>query len=145
MVRAARFMLHYPREAVLPYLFLVIATLSQLAVPRMVRSVIDSVTGGVIARTLLERLPAIPAAIMDQALPKILEFLNLPAGWTLDQLTSHLQDASSSACVGSSPSSRPFGLRRTPRALPSTCATTCMPRSRSCHSPTTTAPTPASS
>jgi len=89
--RAARYLLRYPREALLPYLFLIIATFSQLAVPRLVRNVIDAVTGGVTAKTLLERLPVIPQAVMGQALPRILEYLQLPADWTLAQLTAHLQ------------------------------------------------------
>jgi ATP-binding cassette subfamily B multidrug efflux pump len=88
--RAARYLMHYPKEALLPYLFLVIATLAQLAVPRLVRNIIDAVTNGVIAKTLLERLPSIPSAFMGQALPKILEFLNLSGDWTIDQLNTYL-------------------------------------------------------
>ena len=89
--RAARYLSRYPRQAMLPYIFLVIATLSQLAVPRMVRWVIDAVTSGVTARLLIERLPDIPPAFVNQSLPGILEFLDLPAGWDLGQLTRHLQ------------------------------------------------------
>ncbi len=88
--RAARYLSHYPRQALLPYLFLVIATLSQLVVPRLVRHVIDAVTNGVLAKTLLDRLPAIPQAFLAQALPKMLEFLKLPGDWNLEQLTAHL-------------------------------------------------------
>ena len=97
MGRAARYLMHYPREALLPYLFLVIATISQLSVPRLVRLVIDAVTNGVTAKTLLERLPSIPQTFVSQALPRILEFLNLPSSWTLDQLTSHLQSVQANA------------------------------------------------
>ncbi|MBN2549256.1 MAG: ABC transporter ATP-binding protein [Anaerolineales bacterium] len=61
-----------------------------LAVPRMVRNIIDAVTNGVIAQTLVERLPAIPAAFISQALPQILAFLNLDPGMTLQQLLDHL-------------------------------------------------------
>lgn len=90
--RAARYLLRYRRQAALPYVFLVIATISQLAVPRLVRNIIDAVTEGVTARTLLERLPAIPPTLLAQALPQVLEFLNLPTNWTFDQLSLHLQD-----------------------------------------------------
>ena len=77
--RAMKYLSHYRRQAVLPYLFLIIATLSQLAVPRLVRNIIDAVTQGVIAKSVLDGLAKIPAAFISQALPKILEFLNLPA------------------------------------------------------------------
>jgi ATP-binding cassette subfamily B protein len=88
--RAARYLWRYRGQAALPYIFLLIATISQLAVPRMVRNVIDAVTNGVIAKTLLERLPAIPQAFVGQALPLILDFLKLPPDWTLEQLSAHL-------------------------------------------------------
>ena len=88
--RAARYLWRYNGQASLPYIFLLIATLSQLMVPRMVRNIIDAVTDGVLAKTLLERLPSIPAMFVTQALPQILNFLKLPADWSLDQLTSHL-------------------------------------------------------
>ena len=90
MRRALKYLTRYRRQAALPYVFLVIATLAQLAVPRMVRYVIDAVTQGVSARMLLENLPKIPAAFIGQALPQILEFLKLPAGWSVQQLTDHL-------------------------------------------------------
>jgi hypothetical protein len=38
--RALRYLTHYKSQAVLPYLFLIVATLSQLAVPRMIRLVL---------------------------------------------------------------------------------------------------------
>jgi ATP-binding cassette subfamily B protein len=78
------------RAAILPYLFLLVAVVSQLAVPRLVRSVIDAVTDGVIAQTVLENLDQIPAQFMSAALPKVLEFLDLPTGWTADQLVAEL-------------------------------------------------------
>ncbi len=89
--RAARYLLHYRRKAALPYVFLVIATLSQLAVPRLIRNIIDAVTEGVTAKTLLERLPTIPETFLAQALPQVLDFLGLPAGWTYEQLIVYLQ------------------------------------------------------
>jgi ATP-binding cassette, subfamily B, multidrug efflux pump len=88
--RAARYLWRYRAEASLPYIFLLIAILSQLMVPRMVRNIIDAVTEGVIAQAILDRLPEIPTAFLAQALPQILEFLKLPQGWSLDQLNTHL-------------------------------------------------------
>ena len=90
IVRAAKYMWRYRWQASLPYIFLLVATLSVLAVPRMVRNVIDAVTNGVMAKTLVERLPAIPSPIHYQALPQILDFLKLPATMTFDQLMAHL-------------------------------------------------------
>lgn len=88
--RIFQYLGRYRREAVLPYLFLIVATLSQLMVPHMVRNIIDAVTDGVIAQAVLENLPKIPALFMSQALPKILEFLKLPTEWTKDQLVAEM-------------------------------------------------------
>ncbi len=74
----------------MPYLFLIIATLSQLAVPRLVRNIIDAVTQGVLAQNLLPRLKEIPAAFLPQTLPGILQAFGLPETWTLEQLTAKL-------------------------------------------------------
>jgi ATP-binding cassette subfamily B protein len=90
--RAARYLLRYRRQAALPYIFLIIATISQLAVPRLVRNIIDAVTEGVTAKMLLERLPEIPQALLGQVLPQVLEFLNLPTNWSFVQLNLYLQD-----------------------------------------------------
>jgi ATP-binding cassette subfamily B protein len=97
ITRAAKYMWRYRWQAALPYLFLLVATLSMLMVPRMVRNVIDAVTHGVIAKQLLERLPAIPSQFMGEALPKVLQFLNLPADMSLDQLMAHLSAEKSGA------------------------------------------------
>jgi ATP-binding cassette, subfamily B, multidrug efflux pump len=64
--RALRYLTHYRGEAALPYLFLVIATLAQLMVPRMVRNIIDAITNGVIANEVLSRLNSIPAGFQSQ-------------------------------------------------------------------------------
>ena len=48
-------------QAVLPYLFLIVATMSQLAVPRLVRNIIDAVTRGVLANAIVPRLDEIVA------------------------------------------------------------------------------------
>jgi ATP-binding cassette, subfamily B, multidrug efflux pump len=89
--RAARYLLRYRWQAILPYIFLVIATLSQLAVPRMISNVIDAVTDGVTARMILERLPEIPGAFLGQAVPAILEFMGLPESWSSADLVSYLE------------------------------------------------------
>jgi ATP-binding cassette subfamily B multidrug efflux pump len=63
---------------------------SKLAVPRMVRNIIDAVTQGVIARTVLDAVDKIPTAFLSSALPKILSFINKPSNWTKDQLLVQL-------------------------------------------------------
>lgn len=97
MGRAIRYLANYKQQAALPYLFLIIATLAQLAVPRMVRNVIDAVTSGYIADQILQALDKIPAAFMGQALPKILEAVKYPAEWTVEQLKVQLEADVSSA------------------------------------------------
>jgi ATP-binding cassette subfamily B protein len=82
---------NYRRQAFLPYLFLFIATLAQLAVPRMVGNIIDAITQGVIARSVLDGLERIPQTFLPMALTQILEFLGLPADWTLDQLRAAME------------------------------------------------------
>src|SRR3990170_1393114 len=89
--RAIRYLTRYKSQAVLPYLFLIIATLSQLAVPRMIRNVIDAVTSGFAASQVLEALDKIPAQSVGAALPKILQALNLPANLPADQLRLQLE------------------------------------------------------
>ena len=88
--RAVRYLARYRRQAVLPYLFLLIAALAQLAVPRLVRNIIDAVTWGVMAKSMLAELEQIPAALLPQALPTILQTFGLPNDWTAEQLLSKL-------------------------------------------------------
>ena len=88
--RAIQYLGRSRRQAVLPYLFLIVATLSQLAVPRLVRNIIDAVTEGFAAKQVLDNLDQIPAQFMSAALPRILEFLKLPTEWTQDQLVTEL-------------------------------------------------------
>ena len=89
--RAFKYLGNYRRQAMLPYAFLIIATLSQLAVPSMVRRIIDAVTSGVIANTVLSGLDKIPAIAMSQAIPKIVEALKFSADIvTKDQLVAKL-------------------------------------------------------
>jgi ATP-binding cassette subfamily B multidrug efflux pump len=89
--RAVKYLTHYKSQAVLPYIFLVIATLSQLAVPRMIRNVIDAVTSGFLADQVLQALDKIPAAFVSTVLPKILEALKYDPALTLDQLKVTLE------------------------------------------------------
>ena len=81
----------------MPYVFLIIATLSQLAVPRMVGNIIDAVTKGVLAQNIVAALGKIPAAMLPQALPKILGALGFPTNWTVEQLQAGLTSQSSGA------------------------------------------------
>jgi ATP-binding cassette subfamily B multidrug efflux pump len=83
--RAIRYLGRYKALAALPYLFLLISTASQLMVPRLVRSVIDAVTQGVIARYIVPNLDKIPATL----LPTILDRL----GVTKDQLIYNYNNA----------------------------------------------------
>jgi ATP-binding cassette, subfamily B, multidrug efflux pump len=89
--RAIKYLTNYKRQAALPYVFLIIATLSQLAVPRMVRNVIDAVTSGYVGDQILKGLAQMPAQFVSTALPKILEMTGRPASVTLDQLKVQLQ------------------------------------------------------
>jgi ATP-binding cassette, subfamily B, multidrug efflux pump len=89
--RAVRYLTRYKQQAALPYVFLVIATLSQLAVPRMVRKVIDAVTSGYISNQILQALDKIPANFVGAALPKILEATGRDMSLTLDQLRVQLE------------------------------------------------------
>jgi ATP-binding cassette, subfamily B, multidrug efflux pump len=84
--RAIRYLSHYKRQAFLPYLFLIIATLSQLAVPRLLGNMINAVTTGYMTGQILSAIKQIPAPILSQVLPKILAALQYPATWTKEQL-----------------------------------------------------------
>jgi ATP-binding cassette subfamily B multidrug efflux pump len=90
MGRSLKYLTKLGWPAFLPYIFLIIASLAQLAVPRLVRNIIDAVTQGVIAQQVLDGLSQIPEAFASQALPRILEFLNLPASYSQEQLAAHL-------------------------------------------------------
>jgi ATP-binding cassette subfamily B multidrug efflux pump len=88
--RAVKYLAHYRRQALLPYLFLVIATLAQLAVPVVIRRIIDAVTSGYVADQVLLAVKSIPTQFVSAALPKILAALGLPASWTMDQLVAQM-------------------------------------------------------
>lgn len=97
MLRMGKYLTKYGWVAALPYLFLIVATFSMLMVPRLIRSILDAVTNGTIYNTLLTQLPKIPSQFINQAMPQVLSFLKLPAGWTVDQLTSYLQTQQTNA------------------------------------------------
>jgi ATP-binding cassette subfamily B protein len=88
--RTIQYLGRYRRQAALPYIFLFIATISMLVVPSLLRRMIDAVTQGVIADGVLTALTQIPPAFMNQALPKILDFLKLPSNWTQVQLVAKM-------------------------------------------------------
>jgi len=90
MSRAIRYLWQYRGEAALPYVFLLIATAAQLAVPHMVSNMIDAITNGVVAKMLLEQLPKIPAAMRAMLLPRILDFLKFPPDLNIEQVTVRL-------------------------------------------------------
>ncbi len=88
--RSIKYLAHSGRKAALPYIFLIVATLAQLAVPSMIRRIIDAVTSGYVAGQVLLALKQVPSAFMAQALPQILSTLSYPATWTKDQLVAQL-------------------------------------------------------
>jgi ATP-binding cassette subfamily B protein len=90
MGRAFKYLSHAGRQALLPYLFLVIATLAQLAIPALIAGIINAVTSGYIATQVLQALNQIPQQFISAALPKILTQLSFPATWTKDQLVAQL-------------------------------------------------------
>ncbi len=90
MGRAIRYLGRYRRQAAMPYLFLVIATLAQLAVPKLVGNIIDAITQGSLADNILAVLNKIPLAFQSTTLPRILEALNLPASWSQEQLEAQM-------------------------------------------------------
>src|SRR5512135_57546 len=88
--RAIRYLTRYERQAALPYVFLVIATLAQLAVPTMIRRILDAVTSGYVADQVLQALNKIPPQLLGSALPKILAALHYPTTWAQSQLVAQL-------------------------------------------------------
>lgn len=89
--RAIRYLFNYKWNAALPYLFLIVATLSQLAVPRLVRNMINAVTSGYVADQILDVLDKIPTQFVQTALPQILEATGKDMSLTLEQLKAALE------------------------------------------------------
>jgi ATP-binding cassette subfamily B protein len=98
--RAAQYLTRYGRQALLPYAFLIIATLAQLAVPNMVRRILDAVTGGYLANQVLTALDRLPAQAMDAALPAMLTALKYPQALTADELALRLRETAAAAPQG---------------------------------------------
>src|SRR5512143_4050448 len=90
VVRSIRYLARYKRAALLPYLFLIIATAAQLAVPNMIRRMIDAVTSGYVADQVLHALSQIPDSALGAALPRMLAGLGSPSTLTREQLTAQL-------------------------------------------------------
>jgi ATP-binding cassette subfamily B protein len=95
--RAIKYLTNYKRQAALPYIFLVIATLAQLAVPSMIRRILDAVTSGYVADQVLQALDKIPPQFAGAALPKILASLHYPTTWTQSQLVAQLTASKAAA------------------------------------------------
>jgi len=107
--RALRYLGKFRRDAALPYVFLVIGTLAQLAVPRMVGNLIDSITQGVIYRQILDALEKIPAAILPQAIPQLQQAV--ASTLTCDgQPATGLGPAQFTACLQSTADGAPRAL-----------------------------------
>jgi ATP-binding cassette subfamily B protein len=88
--RAVQYLTRYGRRAALPYAFLIIATLAQLAVPYLIRRIIDAVTSGYVANQVLQALSQMPAQALGAALPKMLAALGYPGNWSKEQLIAQL-------------------------------------------------------
>jgi ATP-binding cassette subfamily B protein len=58
----------YRWQAIIPYIFLVVATLAQLMVPKMLGNILDAVTQGSVANAIVPRMDTIPSGILDQIL-----------------------------------------------------------------------------
>jgi ATP-binding cassette subfamily B protein len=85
--RALSYLGHYRKIMAVAYGALFVATVAQLAVPSLVRSIIDSVTNGVIA----SKLTQVPAQFLSAALEK--------TGWTPEQLASYRDTAESGLII----------------------------------------------
>ncbi|MBN8596033.1 MAG: ABC transporter ATP-binding protein [Anaerolineae bacterium] len=82
--RAIGYLGNQRRPAMIAYGALIFATIAQLAVPQLVQNMLEAVTNGTIANTVLDRAPA-------AFLPMIAERLNL----TVDQLRANSVNAES--------------------------------------------------
>ena len=75
--RALRYLGHQKRSATLAYSALVVATIAQLAVPQLVQNMIDAVTNGALANTILTQLPPAQQGAAAQRAGTTLEQLRL--------------------------------------------------------------------
>lgn len=79
--RAIKYLGNYKRETTMAYGALMIATLAQLTVPQMVQNIIDAVTDGFMANTILD----IPEQFQSIALERV--------GLTLEEVTANQENA----------------------------------------------------
>jgi ATP-binding cassette subfamily B protein len=89
--RAIKYLTNYKHQALLPYIFLIIASLSQLAVPRLIGQIIDAISKGLEYQQLQTNIDQIPPFVLQS----ILEKMGLPANATPEQIlaaASRLQD-----------------------------------------------------
>jgi ATP-binding cassette subfamily B multidrug efflux pump len=89
--RAIKYLTNYKYQALLPYIFLIIASLSQLAVPRLIGQIIDAISKGLQYQQLQTNIDKIPPFVLQS----ILEKMALPANATPEQIlaaASRLQD-----------------------------------------------------
>jgi len=68
LMRSIGYLGRYRWQAIAPYIFLIIATLSQLMIPRMLGNIIDAVTRGSAANAIVPRMDTIPSEIFNQIL-----------------------------------------------------------------------------
>jgi ATP-binding cassette subfamily B protein len=68
LMRSIGYLGRYRWQAIAPYIFLIIATLSQLMIPRMLGNIIDAVTLGSAANAIVPRMDTIPSEIFNQIL-----------------------------------------------------------------------------
>ena len=66
--RSIQYLSRYRWQAIIPYLFLVVATIAQLMVPRMLGNIIDAITQGSLANAIVPRMDTMPGDILDQIL-----------------------------------------------------------------------------
>lgn len=99
MQRSLAYLGRLGNQTYLPYIFLVVATVAQLAVPTLVRNIIDAVTSGFIAGQVLPQLDKIPSQFASVAVPKIIEALklNLASTASLDDLRAYLTNQQNTA------------------------------------------------
>ncbi|HMR66120.1 MAG TPA: ABC transporter ATP-binding protein [Anaerolineae bacterium] len=83
--RVINYLTRYKYLALLPYVFLLLATVSQLAVPRLIGTLIDAMTSGVVAQTLTPRL--------DRLSPEAVTVILAEVGKTREELLAGQADA----------------------------------------------------
>lgn len=83
--RVINYLTRYKYLALLPYVFLLLATVSQLAVPRLIGTLIDAMTSGVVAQTLAPRL--------DRLSPEAVTVILAEVGKTREELLAGQADA----------------------------------------------------